>query len=721
MGASRLFFEWAVLLALAIAGAVLLQASDATQRVDNQLLDAVSNAALPAPSEEIAIVAIDDRSLQEVGAWPWPRARHAALVEQLNQAGARLIALDILFLENTVPEDDAALEQAITDGGNVLLPHTFGLRAGETPGADPYYPIAPLKEAAAGLGHVAAQPDSDGILRRFDLVRATDQGRFPHLATKAMELLGEGDVAARHGDTALIALHPDSVPVFYSASRVLAGEYPQGLFKDKIVLVGATAQGMGDRYSVATGSVRLMTGIETQANLFQALLADAVIAPVGAAWQNAVAGITLVVLFAIFWYLSPRWGLYAALGLTGLLITLTAGLLAFGSLWLPVLPAIIMIVLAYPLWSWRRLSHVSRYLDREATRIMGSHGVVARDQGLEYVARQVERVRGLIHSMEGSLAFIREVIEAAPDAMIVLDEDARVRMLNDKAEALFADWHGEDDPTLQELFASGRAVVQREGEELLTEDGRSFLIARAPLGADGQQDLTGEILALREITALRRLDQERKQMLEFLSHDMRTPQVAIIGLTRKQAEQRAGSDTMARIRKQANRTLKLADDFVQLARLESPELQLEDCDVGALIEEACDRAYVLAEAKHITIEQRLPEEPCFGDVDASLIARMMDNLIGNAVKYSPENTTITVAVECLDDGSHRIIVADQGEGLPEARIKDPFARFGAHATHAGPSAGLGLALVKKVVDAHKGTIDVASERGKGTRFTVSLG
>ncbi len=720
MKATRLFAEWALLLALAIAGAVLLQASGTTGRADNQLLDSISSAARPDASDNIVIVAIDDRSLQDVGAWPWPRSRHAALVNRLRDAGARMIVLDILFLENSDPAEDAALQEAMMRAGNVLLPHTFGVRQGAVTGADPFYPIAPLQSAAAGLGHVAAEQDGDGILRRFDLVRSTDQGRFPHLATTAMELLGEGDMSERHGDTALITLHPETVPVFYSASGVIAEEYPPEFFEGKIVLVGATAQGMGDRYAVATGSVRLMTGIETQANLFEALLADAVIEPVGAAWQNAIAGITLVLLFATFWYLSPRWGLAATIGLSLLLIAVSAGLLAVGSLWLPVLPAVTMIVLAYPLWSWRRLSHVSRYLDREADRMIGNQQRIEADQGMEYVARQVRRVRSLISSMQGSLEFIRQVIEAAPDAMIVLDQDNRVQMLNGKAEQMFTGWDQDAPPTLQELFAFDRAIIQRDGEELLSEDGRSFLIARAALGSGEEQDLTGEILALREITDLRRLDQERKQMLEFLSHDMRTPQVAIIGLTRKQAEEKPGPDTMNRIRKQANRTLKLADDFVQLARLESPELQLEDSDIGALLEEACDRAYVLAEAKHIAIEQRLPETPCFADVDASLIARMMDNLIGNAVKYSPESTTITVALECEDSGEHRIIVSDQGEGLPEARLNNPFARFGAHATHAGPSAGLGLALVKKVVDAHKGTIDVASKRGKGTRFTVTL-
>ena len=501
---------------------------------------------------------------------------------------------------------------------------------------------------------------------------------------------------------------------------MLAGEYSSAFFEEKIVLVGATAQGMGDRYSVPLENVRLMTGIETQANLIDALLTGAVVTQVDTAWQNAIALVSLIILFAAFWYLSPRACLIVALCLIALLASISIGALAFARVWIPVVPAIVIIVLAYPLWSWRRLTLVSHYLDREAERLMGPSAAIERDRGMDYVAQKVSRVRGLISGIEDSLSYLKQVIEAAPDAILVLDSEQRIQLANERAGLLFPAWQEQDAPVLSELLLTSRATLMREGGELVTEDGRTFLIARAGLGAQNEAELAGEILAFREITALRRLDQERKQMLEFLSHDMRTPQVAIIGLTRKNGDAPSPEDTMNRIRKQANRTLKLADDFVQLARLESPELQLEDSDIGALIEEACDRAYVLAEAKNIELKQDLPDDPCFGDVDASLIARLLDNLIGNAVKYSPERSAITVGLSCEDAATHKIVVSDEGAGLPEARVKDPFARFGAHATHAGPSAGLGLALVKKVVDAHKGTIEVASAKGQGTTFTITL-
>ena len=730
----RLFGEWAVLLIFSVVGAFFLQSSGLTERLDNQVFDSASTLVSPAKSDDIILVGIDDQSLADLGGWPWPRSTHAALLDRLNQAGARAIVLDILFIENGDAADDAALEGALARGGNTVLPHTFTARMDATTGVDPLLPIPAFENAAAGVGYVGAEPDADGILRRFDLVTETDQGEYPHLALKVLEQLGYDTAQYKSLRTALIPFHPEYSNAAYSASDVVNGAALDQYFDGKIVLVGATAQGMGDRYSVASGEVGLMTGIETQANLIGALMADAVIDPAGQLWLTAVAVAALVILFAAFWYVSPKASLYVALALILGVVALSLLSLTLAHIWLPFAPVVIMIGLAYPLWSWRRLSHVSRYLDREAARMMRrdetaqQHSAIGgakkqrAAQGMEYVARQVEQVRGLIHSIEGSLSFLRQVIEAAPDAMIVVDGRGEVQMLNAKADHLFPEWEQQAALSLNELFLFGRTTPQRDFGELLTEDGRIFLIAKAPLGSlpQAEEGLSGDILALREITDLRRLDQERKQMLEFLSHDMRTPQVAIIGLTRKPEKGSDAPDTMERIKKQAERTLKLADDFVQLARLESPELQLEDCDVGALIEEACDRAYVLAEAKHISIEQQLPAEPCFADVDASLIARMLDNLIGNAVKYSPEDSRITVKLGVTQEGTHQIFVSDEGAGLPEARIKDPFARFGAHATHAGPSAGLGLALVKKVVDAHEGTIEVTSQPGQGTQFAISL-
>ena len=721
MTSRRLMFEWALLLALAIGGASWLHTSGLTSRIDNQILDRVSALTSPPVSDEIVLVTIDDASLEEVGQWPWPRATHARMVDRLRDAGARLVVLDVLFQEPSNEEDDAALAEAIAASGNVILPHSFVPRINAEYGLDPAYPIDDLRDAAKGLGHVFAAPDQDGVLRRFDLDYDIDGEGYPHMAVQIMEALGEpvGEETAQADP--VVPFQPIGAFTEAHAHDVLSGATDDGFLRDKIVLVGATAPGLGDRYSVASGEVGLMSGVETQANLVNGLLYDAMIHPIGQTWHNLAAAGALLILFLAFWYLSPRYVLVCAVAVVVAALCLSIGALAIGRAWFAPSSIILMVMLAYPLWSWRRLSHASRYLEREAARLTGGDVETAEQSGFDYFTRQIMQLRAIIRTVHTSLSFLRRIIEAAPDAIIVLDEGEKVQMMNAKAAQLFPDGEALDETTFGEFLLHSRAKLVRGGAELETADGRTFLVARADLSETEKLGTAGSIVALREVTELRRLDNERRQMLEFLSHDMRTPQVAIVGLTRNPSSFAEGArDTVKRIRQQAERTLKLADDFVQLARLESPRLQREDCDVGALVEEACDRAFVPAQAKRITLEQSLPEEPVFALVEPSLLARLLDNLIGNAIKYSGEDGDVTVSLEQHGEESFSLTVADRGPGLSPERVKDPFARFGAHTKGAGPSAGLGLALVKKVVDAHRGEITVHSETDKGTRFEVTL-
>ena len=718
MKSARLMLEWAALLLLAIAGAVLLHTSGATDRIDNQILDTGSALTRPAPSEDVVVVAIDDRSLAQTGTWPWSRDVHARLLDRLTEAGANMVVLDILFIEPTVPEADAALAEAIRANGRVILPHTFGPRANTQFGQDPLLPLPQFARAALAVGHVAVAPDADGVLRRFELTYPGDDKAYPHLASVVMRELGKPVASDLAAAAPIVPFYDrDTFPPTQSASSVLDGSAPASVLKDKIVLVGATAQGMGDRYSVATGDVGLMPGVEAQANLISALQQGAFISPVATLWHNVVAAGALLLLFLAFWNLAPRYVLICAVAVVATVLALSLGLLGGLRMWLPPASIILVIMLAYPLWSWRRLSHASRYLEREAARLTGSANVAADHGGLDYVSHQIEQLRGLVRTVHDSLSFLRRVIETAPDAIVVLDRQDKVQMLNAKADLLFPEGEEMENAKFADFLDSLDAQLSKDGGELVTGDGRTFLIARAQLDAGEGDDAAGNIIALREVTELRRLDDERRQMLEFLSHDMRTPQVAIVGLTRS-AE--PDSDTLRRIRAQADRTLKLADDFVQLARLENLDLQKYDADIGALVEEACDRAYSLAQGKGIVLEQDVPEDPCFASVDASLIARMLDNLIGNAIKYVDAGGKVKVRFSRADSTHMLFSVADNGPGLSQERQAEPFARFGAHATHAGPSAGLGLAFVKKVVDAHDGTIAVESAPGQGTTFTITM-
>lgn len=713
----RLFLEWILLLAVGILLAFAMTSTRFTQRLDALMLDRSAALGRSAPDTDIAIVAIDDDSLSQIGAWPWSRESHAALIQALSDAGARQIYYDILFMEPTSPEADGALAEAVGNAGNVVLPMSFAPAPNRITGAVAALPLPALVEKAQAVGHVAATPDTDGVLRRFDLERSTATGEtYPHFIAAGLGGQTDGDWP----DAPVISAHSAGTYPTVSASAVIAGEVPRSLFEGRDVLVGATAQGMGDRYPVAAGSAVLMPGVEAQANLLDALRNGTYLREAHWAWSAALAALALILQFLVFWKLPARTALYATIAIALGSLALSALLVPLAGFWVAPATAVILVGFAYPFWSWRRLTAVSSYLEREAARLEQRADIRETGEGFDIIARQVSRVRSLVGHVNRSFAFLRSVIEAAPDAIVVFDETGKSAMANRRFLEIMPDFADNEDVPFATFLDRSGAQFDDPAGELVLADGRTFLVASRQFEMQNREG-SWDIMALRDVTEAREREQEWREMLEFLSHDMRTPQVAIIGLADRVDGERKPDSIGQRIRLQAEKTLKLADDFVQLARLNEAELECEETDLAALADEACDAAYSQARRKNISVRtEYAPEEHFAVQADPSLIARLLDNLVGNAIKYSPEGSAVLVALEPSGDDAIQLSVSDSGPGLPPERMASPFDRFGSRATQGAISAGLGLSFVKRVVDRHKGTVTVGSSEEGGTRFRVIL-
>jgi adenylate cyclase len=290
-------------------------------------------ARLPTPSGRVAVVAIDDRSLSEIGQWPWPRDVVATLVERLRGSGAAVIALDMLLAEPDrfgprLPAEadggtDAALAAAVGKGRVVLgYALTFGTdrrgadcvlhplnvalvhRVGGPSAGDQLFHAAgvtcslPMLSRAAGAsGYVNAGPDRDGLLRRIPLVMLYAGDIYPSLALASVRYA----TGARHlvlspigTERARLTIDGRQVPLdergtllirfrgksggfpHLSASDVLKGHVPPGSLRDRIVFVGATALGTGDL--VATPFETALPGIEVHASAAETLLQGGFIA-----------------------------------------------------------------------------------------------------------------------------------------------------------------------------------------------------------------------------------------------------------------------------------------------------------------------------------------------------------------------------------------------------------------------------------------------------------
>jgi PAS domain S-box-containing protein len=403
-----------------------------------------------------------------------------------------------------------------------------------------------------------------------------------------------------------------------------------------------------------------------------------------------------------------------ALALVGSYILAT-----WSGVWMPPGPALVGLIVAYPLWGWRRLAAINGYLLRKADGLATAEGPVPVDHsgGFDSIARSVNRLDFLVDELAERRAFLRRVIEATPDALCVFDRNGSLMMMNQRARALVgksqADTEGLD---VSALLTAVHGSLSVDGKELRLEDGRIFVVTRSTGDADAHWPEI-HLAMFTDVTAQRLAEAERRQALEFLSHDMRAPQVAILGLAKDRSDDLADAERLERIRAHARRTMELADNFVELARLAERPLDLDEHELVALCEEAADRAFSVARDHGAKVRVEGPDDPVFVTIDGQVMARVFDNLIGNAIKYGASLVTVSLGQTAK---ATVVSLSDNGPGMPEERRADPFARFGARSRAKTKGAGLGLAFVKAAVEHHGGRIDCESETGRGTTFRITL-
>lgn len=226
----------------------------------------------------------------------------------------------------------------------------------------------------------------------------------------------------------------------------------------------------------------------------------------------------------------------------------------------------------------------------------------------------------------------------------------------------------------------------------------------------------GEAIAGRQDYAFR---------LQAVAHEIKTPLTAIDAssqlMTEASIPERKKEEIAQRIHKEAGRLSGVVTTFLDVERIAAGVLKLQqhEVDLAKVAADASERATLAAMKKNISIEQDL--EPVKVAGDAELLQFAIYNLIVNAIKYSPERTLVRVSLRASPETA-LLVVSDQGCGIEPAEQKHIFERFYRASKHreSEPGSGVGLALVKEIVTQHGGAIEVASEPGKGSNFTLSL-
>jgi len=368
-------------------------------------------------------------------------------------------------------------------------------------------------------------------------------------------------------------------------------------------------------------------------------------------------------------------------------------------------------------------------------------------EALNETAKQLDfEIRLLTNERNRSGAILRSMVEG----VAVIDAQERLVFCNRAfSEILNLDPASSEGRPLIELVRISEllGLIRRalRGEEGLQSDiamgivqQRNFVVTAAPVkaleagagsGAGVAEKPSGAVVVLHDVTELRRLERVRQDFVANVSHEFKTPLTAIQGFAETLLAGALDDPNNNRrfleiIRDHAARLARLTDDLLKLARIEAGKLEIEFSAVGLteLIEGCAETTLLKASRKQITLEIDIPPGLPAGRGDASLLRDVLQNLLDNAIQYTPAGGRIQVSATAAAREAI-ITVADTGIGIPvteQERIFERFYRADAARSREAGGTGLGLSIAKHIVEAHGGRLWVESTVGSGSRFYFSI-
>ena len=374
---------------------------------------------------------------------------------------------------------------------------------------------------------------------------------------------------------------------------------------------------------------------------------------------------------------------------------------------------------------------------------------------LNETARRLEsEIRLLSGERNRSSAILRSMVEG----VAVIDAQERLVFSNRAfSEILNIDSKSSEGRPLIEVVRNSEltGLIRKalDGEEGLQSDivtgivlQQSFSVTAAPVkaleptagvsNASGPSAAifpapkpSGAVVVLHDVTELRRLERVRQDFVANVSHEFKTPLTAIQGFAETLLggaleDPKNNRRFLEIMRDHANRLARLTDDLLKLARIEAGKLELEFSPVGVIefIERCAETALMKASRKQITLDIEIPPglPPVRGD--ASLLRDVLQNLVDNAIQYTPPGGRICVSAR-VNSNEMVIEVLDTGIGIPlvdQERIFERFYRVDAARSREAGGTGLGLSIAKHIIDAHDGRLWVESTVGEGSRFSFSI-
>jgi NtrC-family two-component system sensor histidine kinase KinB len=339
------------------------------------------------------------------------------------------------------------------------------------------------------------------------------------------------------------------------------------------------------------------------------------------------------------------------------------------------------------------------------------------------------------------------VIDSIYEPVIVTDALGHITKVNQAAKSLFKNPHNEADEDNDfsfSGFSSGELIIRAvkdavamqrpvaaEGEAALVlikigQEEKSFRLRATPMrDADGR--MVGAVILLEDVTEMRGIDHLKTEFISVASAKFSAPlrdlQLALHTLVESSSEDlnEQQKDLLFAARQSTEQLYEILKDLLELAEIESGAQQLSTQRLRPidLARAAVERFQSAAEFKHVRLENQVWSDLSWVVADKQAMKRIFDNLLSNALRHTERDGTVTISAE-ERGGRLFFSVTDTGEGIAEHYLPSLFSRFVQVGGKAGGGTGLGLALVKRLVEAQGGSISVESAVGEGTTFTFAL-
>jgi two-component system, OmpR family, sensor histidine kinase VicK len=338
---------------------------------------------------------------------------------------------------------------------------------------------------------------------------------------------------------------------------------------------------------------------------------------------------------------------------------------------------------------------------------------------------------------EGERRKLASVLTNMTDGVIATDRKGKVILINDPALQLL---HVTRETTLNRPIASVLGLDQEYSfEDLIhmkeainlnfsTEEEPFILRANFSVIQKETGFVNGLITVLHDITEQEKIDMERREFVANVSHELRTPLTTMSSYLEALADGAWRDENIAPTflnvtQTETQRMIRLVNDLLQLSKMDSQEyeLNLEFVEFNKFFIRIIDR-FEMSKSQNVEFIRLLPERSYFVEIDTDKLTQVIDNIISNAIKYSPDGGNIRFGFT-VNDNMLKVMVSDDGMGIPKdnvTRIFDRFYRVDRARARSMGGTGLGLAIAKEMIEAHGGKIWAESDEGVGTTIFFTL-